>query len=90
MKRFANYSKSNIYIYAKLPDEAAKTDGRILNKGRSKALIARDERKRIRTMSMLRETLGSFSIFSIKRLKLASGVGRSSCIRQYNHTYPKM
>ena len=57
MKRFPNYSKSNIYIHAKLPDEAAKTDGRKLNKGRPKVLSARrDERKIIRTMLMLRET----------------------------------
>ena len=71
VKRFPNYSKSNIYIHAKLPDEAAKTDGRKLNKGRPKVLTVRDERKIIRTMLMLRETLGSFSI---KRLKLESGV----------------
>ena len=57
MKRFPNYSKSNIYIHAKLPDEAAKTDGRKLNKGRPKVLsVRRDERKIIRTMLMLRET----------------------------------
>ena len=57
MKRFPNYSKSNIYIHAKLPDEAAKTDGRKLNKGRPKVLSVRsDERKIIRTMLMLRET----------------------------------
>ena len=71
VKRFPNYSKSNIYIHAKLPDEAAKTDGKKLNKGRSKVLTVRDERKIIRTMLMLRETLGSFSI---KQLKLESGV----------------
>ena len=63
--------KSNIYIQAKLPYEAAKTDERKLNKERSKVLTLRDERKIIRTMLMLRETLGSFSI---KRLKLESGV----------------
>ena len=71
VKRFPNYSKSNIYIHAKLPDEAAKTDGRKLNKGRPKVLTVRDERKIIRTMLILRET---FSSFSIKRLKLESGV----------------
>ena len=70
-KRFPSYSKSNTYIHAKLPDEAAKSDERKLNKGRPKVLIVRDERKIIRTMLMLRETLGSFSI---KRLKLESGV----------------
>ena len=71
LKRFPNYSKPNVNIHAKLPDEAAKTDGRKLNKGRPKVLIVRDERKIIRTMLMLRETLGSFSI---KRLKLEPGV----------------
>ena len=71
VKRFPNYSKSNIYIHAKLPDEAAKTDGRKLNKGRPKVLTVRDKRKIIRTMLMLRETLDSFSI---KQLKLESGV----------------
>ena len=34
VKRFPNYSKSNIYIQAKLQDEAAKTDGRKLNEER--------------------------------------------------------
>ena len=71
VKRFPNYSKSNIYIHAKLPDEAAKTDGRKVNEGRPKVLTVRDERKIIRTMLMLRETWGSFSI---KRLKLESGL----------------
>ena len=71
VKRFPNYLKSNIYINAKLPDETAKTDGRILYRRRSKALIVRDKRKIVRTMLMLRETLGSFSI---KRLQLAPGV----------------
>ena len=45
MKRFPNYLKSNIYIHANLPDEAAKTDGRKLNKGIPKILTVRDERK---------------------------------------------
>ena len=71
VKRFPSYSKSNTYIHAKLPDEAAKSDDRKLNKGRSKFLTVREERKIIRTMMMLRETLGSFSI---KRLILESGV----------------
>ena len=34
VKRFPSYSKSNTYIRAKLPDEAAKIDDRKLNKGR--------------------------------------------------------
>ena len=59
VKGFPNYSKSNIYIHVKLPDEAAKTDGRKLNKGRPKVLTVRDERKIIRTMLMLRKFLGS-------------------------------
>ena len=71
VKRFPNYSKCNIYIHAKLPDEAAKTDSRKLNKGRPKVFTVRDEAKIMRTMLMLRETLGSLSI---KRLKLESGV----------------
>ena len=71
VKRFPNYLKSNIYINAKLPDETAKTDGRILYRRRSKALIVRDKRKIVRTMLMLRETLGSFSI---KRFQLAPEV----------------
>ena len=71
VKRFRNYLKSSISIHAKLPDEAAQTDGRKLNKGRLKVLTVRDECKIIKTMLMLRDTLGSFSI---KRLKLESGV----------------
>ena len=71
VKRFPNYSKSNIYIHAKLPDEAAKTDGRKLNKGRSKVLTVRDERTLIRTTLIFRKSSGSFSI---KRFKLESGV----------------
>ena len=42
MRRFPNYSKSNIYVHAKLPDEAAKTDGRKLNKGRPKVLTVEE------------------------------------------------
>ena len=45
MKRFPYYSKSNIYIHAKRPDEAAKTDGRKLNKGRPKVLTVKDKHK---------------------------------------------
>ena len=71
VKRFPNYLKSNIYIHAKLPDEAAKIAGRKLKKGRPNVLTVRDERKIIRAMLMLRETLGSFSM---KRLKLESRV----------------
>ena len=71
VKRLPNYSKSNIYIHANFPDEAAKTDGRKLNEGRPKVLTVRDKRKIIRTMLMLRETSRSFSI---KQLKLESGV----------------
>ena len=72
VKTFPNYLKSNIYIHAKRPDEHAKTDSRKLNKGRPKFFTVRDEHKIIRTMLILRETLGSFSI---KQLKLESGVG---------------
>ena len=71
VKRYPNYSKSNIYIHAKLPDEDAKTDGRKLNKGRPTVFTINDERKIVSTMLVLRETLGSFCI---KRLKLESGV----------------
>ena len=56
MKRFPNYLKSNIYIHAELPDEAAKADVRKLNKGRLKVLTVRDECKIIRTMLMMRKT----------------------------------
>ena len=42
MRRFPNYSKSNICVHAKLPDEAAKTDGRKLNKGRPKVLTVEE------------------------------------------------
>ena len=42
--------------------KAAKTDGRKRNKGKPTVLTVRDERKIIRAMLMLRETLGSFSI----------------------------
>ena len=66
-----NYLKSNIYIHAKLPGEAAKTDGQKLNKGRPKVITIRHKHKIKTNMLMLRETLGSFSI---KRLKLESGV----------------
>ena len=66
MNRFPNYLKSNIYIHEKVPDKAAKTDGRKLNKGKPKVLTVRDVR-----MLMLKEALGSFSI---KRLKPESGV----------------
>ena len=45
MKRFPNYSKSNIYIHANLPYETAKTDGRKLNKGRPKVFTVKDKRK---------------------------------------------
>lgn len=71
VKRFPNYSKSNIYIHAKLPDEVRKVDSRKHNKGRPKIFSVRGERKIIRTLLMLRESLGSFSI---KRLKLEAGV----------------
>ena len=71
MKRLPNYSKSNVYIHAELPDEAAKTDVRKLNKRRPKVLTVTDECKIIRTMLMMRETLGSFSI---EQVKLKSGV----------------
>ena len=47
--------KSNIYIHAELPDEAAKADVRKLNKDRPKVLTVRDECKIIRTMLMMRE-----------------------------------
>ena len=43
VKIFPNYSKPNVCILAKLPDEAAKTDGRKLNKGRPEVLTVRDE-----------------------------------------------
>ena len=63
--------KSNIYIHAKLPGEAAKPDGQKLNKGRLKVFTIRHKHKIKTNMLMLRETLGSFSI---KQLKLESGV----------------
>ena len=71
VKRFPKYSKSNIYIHAKLPDEVRKLDLRKHNKGRPKKLSIRDERKICRTLLMLRVNLGPFSI---KRLKLEAGV----------------
>ena len=71
VKRYAKYSKFDIYIHAKLPDEARKIDCRTFNKGRPKLLTIRDERKKIRTLLLLRETLCSFSI---KKLKVESGV----------------
>ena len=48
VKRFPNYSKSNIYIHAKHPHEAAKTEGRKLTKERQKVLTVRDKLKIIR------------------------------------------
>ena len=71
VKSYPNYSKSNIYIHEKLPDEDAKTDGRKLNKGRPTVLTINDERKIVSTMLMLRQTLDSFCI---QRLKLESDV----------------
>ena len=44
------YSKSNIYIHEKLPDEVIKTDKRKLNKGRPRLLTVQDKRKIIRTL----------------------------------------
>ena len=62
VKRFPNYSKSNIYIHAKLRNEIAKHDSTKLNKGRPMILTVRDKHQVIRTTLMLRETLGSFNI----------------------------
>ena len=65
------YSKSKIYIHAKLSENAAKTDCRKLNKWRPNILNIRNEFKKIRSLFMLVETSDSFSI---KRLKLESRV----------------
>ena len=70
VKRCPNYSKSNVYIHTKLPDEVAKVDGRKLNNRRPGILTTKDEPKIIRTLLMLREILGSFGITQ----KLESGV----------------
>ena len=66
MKRSPIHSESNIYIHAKLPGKVAKTDGRKLSQRRSKILNTRGEHKMTRTLLMLRETLGSFSLAQLK------------------------
>ena len=66
MKRCPIHWESNIYIHAKLPGEVAKIDGRKSRKRRPKILNTRDEHKMTRTLLMLRETLGSFSLAQLK------------------------
>ena len=70
-KEFSQYSKSNIYIHAKLPVHNIITDQRSKNKGRPRLLSDRDNRKLIRAVGTLRNNEGSFSA---RRLKLEADI----------------
>ena len=71
MKEFSCYSKSNVYLHAKLPIRSTKKDMRNNNKGRPRLLTDRDERSIVRAIGSLRETEGAFSV---KRLRLEAGM----------------
>ena len=81
MKRSPIHSESNIYIHAKLPDEVAKIDGRKLSKRKPKILNTRDELKMTRTLLMLRETLGLFSLAQLKHESEADHLLDNTIIR---------
>ena len=58
MKQFSIYSKSNVYLHAKLPIRSAHKDLRDNNKGRPRLLTEMDQRSIVRGISSLRETEG--------------------------------
>ena len=73
MKQFSLYSKSNVYLHAKLPIRSAHNDLRDNNKGRPRLLTERDQRSIVRAIGSLREAEGSFSV---KRLRLEAGIDK--------------
>ena len=71
VKRFSKYSKSSVYFHAKLPTCTVKEDARSKNPGRPRLLDERDKRKLVRSIAVLRESVGSFNV---KRLRLEAGI----------------
>ena len=62
LKMFPQYSKSAIYMHCKKPlNGDVPFDKRKVNPGRKKMLTVRDERKIIRTVGVLRKSVGSFT-----------------------------
>ena len=73
MKQFSIYSKSNVYLHAKLPIRSAHKDLRDNNKGQPRLLTERDQPSIVRAIGSLREAEGSFSV---KRFRLEAGIDK--------------
>ena len=77
LKLYPEFSKTSIYRHAKKPiDSTEVVDKRKFNKGRPKILTIREERKVIRSIPLLRQTVGSYGV---KRLRVFAGINKNVC-----------
>jgi len=83
LKMFPQYSKAAIYKHAKKPINGELVfDKRKLNKGRPSKLSLQDKRSIVRSVTSLREEVGSFTS---KRIQLDSGVKHVTSRTIRNH-----